>query len=391
MEMQNYQDISHDAVLGMLPNPFVFADGTRVRDSSDWRRRREEILRDTIALEYGGMPPKPEEFRIERTYAEAGAAYYRVFAGPKGNPFSFTFIIYSPSRELYPDKRPVIIDGDGCFMRATSDEIIKSVTDRGIYFVKFNRTDFAPDNYRLERNQGLYLTYPENTSFSAISAWAWGYHRVIDALELFPTIDYQYDKPDLDCIVVTGHSRGGKTALLAGVTDERVKIVNPNNSGAHGCGCYRYETHTPEYGEDSDESGKGRNEKMEDLLEGCPNWMGQGLNAYKGRIAELPHDLHFVKALAAPRYFLETDAFGDIWSNPHGSWQSFMAAREVWKFLGCEDRMMMYFREGGHRQGLEDFKVLCDLILCVYNGEKIPDDYYRGYFPDMKPIYDFSK
>src|ERR1700689_3728080 len=56
-----------------------------------------------------------------------------------------------------------------------------------------------------------------------------GLPRVIDFLET----TYFVDK---DKIIVTGHSRGGKAALLAGALDERVALTVPNGSGAGGGG-----------------------------------------------------------------------------------------------------------------------------------------------------------
>ena len=70
--------------------------------------------------------------------------------------------------------------------------------------------------------------YPE-LGFSCLSAWAWGYHRTADALILLGLADEAR-------FVYTGHSRGGKTALLAGATDARAAIVNPAGSGCGGAG-----------------------------------------------------------------------------------------------------------------------------------------------------------
>ncbi len=49
-----------------------------------------------------------------------------------------------------------------------------------------------------------------------ITAWAWGFHRILDAIELVV--------PEIDTTRVgaTGCSRDGKAALAAGIFDERV-------------------------------------------------------------------------------------------------------------------------------------------------------------------------
>lgn len=53
----------------------------------------------------------------------------------------------------------------------------------------------------------------------------------------------------------------------------------------------------------------------------------------------------FIKALIAPRCYLETNGYGDIWANPRGSYLSLMAAKEVWKFYGAEDKCACWYRE----------------------------------------------
>lgn len=59
--------------------------------------------------------------------------------------------------------------------------------------------------------------YPEY-DWATLSVWAWGYSRVVDYLVTLENVDK-------DKIVVTGHSRGGKTALLAGAMDLRIAIT----------------------------------------------------------------------------------------------------------------------------------------------------------------------
>ena len=49
-----------------LPNPFVFADGSSVRNANDWQRRRAELKGMFADYEYGHMPPKPQKMTIER-------------------------------------------------------------------------------------------------------------------------------------------------------------------------------------------------------------------------------------------------------------------------------------------------------------------------------------
>ncbi len=53
-------------------------------------------------------------------------------------------------------------------------------------------------------------------SLGVLVAWAWGFHRILDALiQVAPEIDAKR-------VGVTGCSRWGKAALAAGIFDERV-------------------------------------------------------------------------------------------------------------------------------------------------------------------------
>ncbi len=360
-----------DKQLGPLPN-VLSVNGTPITDPAEWRKHRTSLLETTVELEYGGMPPQPEFFEIEPIhYGGLGRmSSYRIFTGTKACPINFVLQVHRPNTA---EKVPVILTGDGCYTYC-GDAVIAEANRRGMAVAKFNRTEFAPDIYNSDRVSGLYHVYP-HLHFSAISAWAWGYHRAVDALLTMDFIDPTQ-------IAITGHSRGGKTVLLAGAADERITYTNPNDSGAHGCGCYRYEQRESA----EDDSSDMRSERLEDLVRAVPYWMGPNMKDYIGREAELPHDMHFMKALVAPRYFLETEALGDIWGNPRGSYQSFIAAREVYRLLGCEDNISAWYREGSHSHTLADFTALMDFMDCKRHGNPLPEGYGANPFPGMEPM-----
>jgi hypothetical protein len=167
-------------------------------------------------------------------------------------------------------------------------ELVEQIAlESGFAWALFDRTEIAPDNKNAAREEGpLYKAYPDKT-FGALAAWAWGYSRVVDALEIIGITDP-------DCIAFTGHSRGGKTALLAGALDPRARIVNPNNSGAGGSGCYRVRMRGTY--QDGDEK---RSETLRDLLKSFPFWFGPQMQHYTESEEHLPFDQHFLKALVA--------------------------------------------------------------------------------------------
>ena len=95
-------------------------------------------------------------------------------------------------------------------------------------------------------------------------------------------------------------------------------------------------------------------------------------------------------ALVAPRCLLTTDALGDLWANPIGTQITFQAALEVYRFLGAEDNIGLHFREGGHDQLAEDWRVLLDFADRCFAGEKDKTDYHRLPFPNLQKAFSWS-
>ncbi len=350
---ENLLHVTKYEVLGKLPDLLTFEDGTSVKTPDDWQMRRGEIYKTAVELQYGTLPPAPEFLEVETLYIGGKVCSYRIHTGTKARPVSFLMKLILPASG---NNFPAIVDGDMCFPYHLNSDYLAAATDEGVAWVFFDRTELAHDIQGEGRRKGqLYDTYPDYT-FGALGAWAWGYSRCVDALEI---ICQNQKKPliDLSLIAFSGHSRGGKTAALAGAVDQRAAVVNPNETCAGACGCYRI--HMEGYCEGISPF---RSETLRDLWNNFSFWMGPDLGDYADREAELPFDAHFLKALVAPRVLFVSEAAGDIWSNPVGSWMTSVAAKKAYDLLGASDNLYWYFRAGTHSHEVQDIKMLVNII-----------------------------
>lgn len=361
-------------IIAPLPNPFVFDDGTPVKDPSDWPRRRRELIKTAAELQYGKLPPEPEFLEVELLYKGQPGKLdtYRIRTGTREHQVWFTMIVYKTKA---PGRRPVVISGDGCYNFMNDMKVANLFTDNGVILVKFNRTEIVPDVRGIPRNSPIHEAYPDG-NFTTIAAWAWGYSRVVDALE-------KLGIADMDNIAFTGLSRGAKTALLAGALDERAAIVNPEAPCAGGS-CFRIAMKAVT--EDGDER---RSEELEDILKNFPDWFTPEMQNYVGKVPELPFDEHELKALVAPRILFDSEAKSDIWAGPLPAYQSNIAAREVYKFLGAEENILWYWRNGYHDQTLGDFAMLLNLILHRSEGAELDEKFGYVPFDAPEPAFDW--
>ncbi len=263
-----------------LPDPFLLKDGSRVKTKEQWAQHRSELRELILACEYGRLAPAPKAVSAEETASKTDDAtgvsektfllsvdpdkkvqVHLVLTSPKGaGPF------------------PTIIKGDLGWGRV-KPEIVADVVQHGYALAEFDRTDLAPD--QKNASGGVRPLYPDY-DWGAIAAWAWGFHRVTDYLLTRPEIDPKK-------LVYTGHSRGGKAALLAGALDERIALTAPNGSGCGGAGCYRVQP--------------PKTEDIAIILDHFPYWFSPAFQKFIGHVDRLPFDQHTLKALVAPRAF----------------------------------------------------------------------------------------
>jgi len=317
-----------------LPDVLQLADGTRVTDAASWHRRRAEIKAMMLHYQYGTIPPRPDVVtarvdKVQMHESGLGTENWITLSIHSRHQLAMRAVLYLPNK---PGPYPVVIREEGSLGRTRE---VPMFLKRGYMFIEYARHDLDPD-----RNNVVgpaQQAYPDH-DWQTLAVWAWGGMRLIDYLE-------SRDDVDMNRIAITGHSRGGKMALLAGALDERISLVVPNGSGAGGAGSYRV-------------LGPGAEAlSMNDK----PHWYSPRILDFVDRIDRLPFDQHFLKALVAPRALLCTESVDDEFANPEGTQATSMAAREVYRFLNADvTKVGLRYRRGKHDSSTEDWQALLD-------------------------------
>ncbi|MBR4785016.1 MAG: hypothetical protein IK012_07155 [Fibrobacter sp.] len=300
-----------------LPNPFEFHDGSKVTKYDDWSKRRNEIKADIEKYEIG---EKPIPSDVSATYS-GGTLTVTVKEG--GQTMTITSKFSIPSGN---GPHPIIIG-----MNSGTGSLSSSIFS-GFVQVPFSHDQVAKYsmNGQKDTNVGFYKFYSDKKQNGDYSAWSWGVSRLIDGLALIAD-EYHLD---MSKIAVTGCSYAGKMALFAGAFDERVTLTIAQESGGGGINSWRTS---------ADFASRGTN--IEKIDNTNYSWFMQSLknqDPYK-----LPHDHHELIAMIAPRAVIALGNPGYEWLGDESGYKSMMAATEVWKAMGIEDRIGFDFT-GGH-------------------------------------------
>lgn len=323
-----------------------------------WDDRSPEETRNWFLENIYGMRPTEAE-KPKLSFAPIGAdrvmmdgtAVRRMvritYEGPYGTN-SFDAVAFLPVERrpapvfLLLCNRPAAVNIDPERMNKSEFWPAEEIVRRGYAAVAFYLSEIAPDCNTGNRN-GVFACYEkpgwtcrQPDLWGTLSAWAWGASRVMDWLETVPEVD-------ANRVAVVGHSRGGKTALLAGVTDGRFAMACINDSGCSGVKLNRMDL--------------PKSEHIRQIYRHFPYWFCGNYTEWINREDEIPCDQHQWLALMAPRLVAVGSAEGDAWAGPQGEAEACRLARPAWSDPGKVD---YHIRPGGHDLNLIDWAAYMD-------------------------------
>ena len=383
-----------------LPDPLVMFDGGKVATPEQWNRnRRPELIALFQHYMYGRPPAAPQSIAtaihgVDSNYfgGKATKKEVTISFGPPGTPKIELLLVVPnspPGKPAAP--KPVFLGINFCGNHTLLDDptivlptawmpehclgcrehqatdagrgsqkevwAVEQTIDRGYALACFYCGDLDPDQNDFSDGVHPFYVAPGQVGraphdWGTIAAWAWGMQRAVDYLVTDPKIDRTR-------IAIVGHSRLGKTALLAGALDERIALVIPHQAGCGGTAPSRHKV----------------GETVKQINDRFPHWFCGEFKKFNDQVDRLPFDQNCLVALCSPRPVLLSNAQEDTWADPEGQFRVLQAADSTYRLLGSKglngrsypevDHLLdtplgYYIRPGKHAMTTGDWKVFLD-------------------------------
>ena len=375
-----------------FPDVLTMRDGTTITTKDQWEQKRRPELKALFQhYMYGLYPAKPQTVTAKVLFEDAKAfdgkgtlreveitfgppdwpKVYLLVAAPTAKTPAACFVGpnfggnhlltanekvriptgWVPDRYPGVEKNAATAAGRG---KQADTWPLQQIVENGYAVATFYCGDIQPD--RPHVREGMRATIPDTdrptlgNETATIMWWAWGVHRAVDYLVTAKDIDPKR-------LAVVGHSRLGKTALLAGAFDPRIAVIIPSQSGCGGAGPSR--------------SKNPKAETVKRITTAFPHWFCGNFSEFGDDTTKLPFDQNGLVAMCAPRPVLLDNAEEDQWANPGGQFDVLQAAAPAYTLYGdkqpvaatmpevgafSDARLGYFYRAGKHSMTPADWK-----------------------------------
>jgi hypothetical protein len=307
-----------------LPDPFKKMDGTRITSKSQWACRRKEILQLAQEFIYGEKPV-PAASAVSGTVSNTSITVSVM--GPSGNA-SFNVSVNMNGATA---PAPAIIGYGG---------LSGMPVPSGVATINFSAIESTGGSGA--KNGPFYTAYGSNHEAGYLTAQAWQISRVLDVLQQNPNVI------DPKRVGVTGCSRWGKGAFVAGALDNRIALTIPVESGLGGTVGLRLVERLDTYsGAEWPYHGISY---VRWLSAEALGQFTNGNSASADNTDKLPVDMHEMMGLIAPRGLYIVDNPSTMYNglDRNSAWVTGKVGQMVFEALGVGTHIAYQGAGGGH-------------------------------------------
>jgi dienelactone hydrolase len=342
-----------------LPNPLIIDEGGSnkpVKSMNQWNSKKEWMREQLARYITGTTPPPPDNLQAkileERKDGEVTLRIVELSFGPDQKATLTLELMIPPGEGPFP-----------------------------VFLTNWNHREWAQIAVRRGYIGCLYAgadTKDDTEVYSEIWAGQYDFTRLMRrAYGASRAVDYLFTLPyvDRDKIGITGHSRNGKTSLMAAAFDDRIGACIPSSGGTGAEVPWRYNAHKYD---------------VEDIaLLACaqPAWLHPRLRFFIGREHKLPVDQNSFMSLIAPRGLMLSTAVTESASNIFGIEQAYHSTKKVYEFLDAEENIAIASRYGLHGVNANDIEGYVDFFDFVFHRtDRAPENrlFYNYSFDEWR-------